>query len=145
MSHHGPEYFLKEEIKKHLATLHRDGAVMELPHPYVFMYVPSGYGRQTLDFLVAARKIVMVDGREQRAETATFLAIEAKAPGKRPTARQEACMREIEEAGGVAIWCDSVDSYLMSMYVRGFIPIPRGPSPALPQPKPRGKAAMILE
>ena len=144
MPHHGPEYYLKEAIKEHLTDLHRSGVVMELPSPYVFMYVPSGYGKQTLDFLIAARKLVTSDGRERRAQHATFLAIEAKAPGKKPSKRQEACLREIEEAGGVSFWCDSFAGYLMNMHVLGFIPLPRGLQAAPEQTMPRGKGVMIV-
>ena len=144
MPHHGPEYYLKEAIKEHLATLHRSGAVMELPKPYTYMPVPYGYGKKTVDFLVAARKLVTVDGVEKRAKDATFLAIEAKAPGKKPTKPQETCLCEIEEAGGTAFWCDSFAGYLMNMHVLGFTALPRGPQPAPQRTMPKGKSAMIL-
>ncbi len=146
MPHHGPEYYLKKAIKEHLATLHRDGSSgIELPPPYVFMYVPFGRGKQTIDFLVSARKLVTIEGVERRASLATFLGIEAKAPGEEPTARQAACMREIEEAGGIAFWCDSFSGYLMNMHVLGFTPLPRGPQSTPECVPPRGKAAMITE
>lgn len=144
MSHHGPEYYLKEAIKEHLATLHRDGAAMELPPPYVFMPVPFGYGKRTIDFHVSARKLVTVDGKERRADYAVFLGIEAKAPGQKPTKKQEACMREIEESGGVVFWCDSFAGYLMNMHLLGFTGLPRGKQPEPERMLPRGKSAMIL-
>ena len=145
MPHHGPEYYLKEAIKEHLATLHRDGATgIELPPPYVFVYVPSGYGKQTIDFLVGARKLVTENGRERRSETATMLGIEAKAPGEKPSKRQETCMREIEEAGGVSFWCDSFSGYLMNMHVLGFTPLPRGKQPMPERTMPRGNGAMVV-
>ena len=134
MTHRGPEHYLKELIKKHLARLHANGHALESPPPYTFMPVPTGYGKRTIDFLIAAKKV--------GSDKATFLGIETKAPGKTPTAAQTACMREIEEAGGVAFWCDNFSGYLMNMYVNGFIPIPRGAKPELEYQEPRGKDAM---
>jgi hypothetical protein len=40
------------------------------------------------------------------------LFIETKAPGKRPTPLQEAVMLQINQAGGRAIWCDSMPMFL---------------------------------
>ena len=97
MSRHGPEHYLKEQIKKHLATL---GA-------YFFMPVQTGYGKRTIDVLAC------LSGR--------FLGIEAKAPGKKPNGQQEACMQDIVEAGGVAFWCDSFAAYLDHMRQNGFV------------------------
>jgi len=62
---------------------------------YKFMSVPSGYGPSTLDYLLC------VEGR--------FVAIETKAPGKKPTARQRHIAGEIERAGGVVFIIDSAD------------------------------------
>lgn len=56
------------------------------------MPVPSGYGVPTLDYLLC------VNGQ--------FLAIEAKAPGKKPTPRQLASIQEITAAGGTVIVID---------------------------------------
>ena len=58
MPYHGPEYYLKEAIKEHLATLHRDGAVMEMPKPYTYMPVPYGYGKKTVDFFKQKKRPV---------------------------------------------------------------------------------------
>ena len=52
---------------------------------YYFMPVQTGYGSPTLDYLGCSR------GRA--------FAIETKAPGKKPTARQEAIIKEMESAG----------------------------------------------
>lgn len=52
---------------------------------YYFMPVQTGYGSPTLDYLGSSR------GRA--------FAIETKAPGKKPTVRQLAIMREMEKAG----------------------------------------------
>lgn len=62
---------------------------------YKFMPVPSGYGLSSLDYLLC------INGR--------FLAIEAKAPGKKPTARQMKIIRQIERAGGTVFVIDNVD------------------------------------
>lgn len=53
---------------------------------YRFMPVQRGLGAKTLDYLCCHK--------------GTFFAIETKAPGKKPTALQAACMWEIGEAGG---------------------------------------------
>lgn len=60
---------------------------------YVFMSVPSGYGKSTLDYLICCH------GR--------FIAIEAKAPGKKPTPRQKKIIGEIERAGGDVLVIDT--------------------------------------
>jgi hypothetical protein len=64
------------------------------PESYVFMSVPYGYGPSTLDYLIC--------------HYGKFIAIETKAPGKRPTARQEFIIRQIEGAYGDAFIVDSV-------------------------------------
>jgi hypothetical protein len=53
---------------------------------YKFMPVPSGYGKSSLDY------VLCYHGR--------FVAIEAKAPGKKPTARQNMIIGQIERADG---------------------------------------------
>lgn len=53
---------------------------------YVYMPVPGGFGKPTLDYLCSYR------GR--------FFAIETKAPGKKPTVRQTQTITEIEKAMG---------------------------------------------
>ena len=60
-----PEGKVKAQVK----------SLLQLHDAYYFMPVQSGYGMQTLDFLGCHR------GR--------FFAIETKAPGKKPTPRQE--------------------------------------------------------
>lgn len=59
---------------------------------YVFMPVPSGFGKSSLDYVICCK------GR--------FLAIEAKAPGKKPTPRQKSIIGAIERAGGKVIVID---------------------------------------
>lgn len=55
------------------------------PQVYYYMSVPTGYGRSTLDYVGFACGL--------------GFAIEAKAPGEKPTARQRAVIEEIEAAG----------------------------------------------
>lgn len=62
---------------------------------YYHMPVQNGMGKPTLDF------ILCVDGK--------FVAIETKAPGKKPTPRQELTMKEMQGAGGIAFVVDTVD------------------------------------
>ena len=72
-----PEGIVKAAVNKLLAKY--EGI-------YRYMPVPGGYGAQTLDYLICAN--------------GHFIGIETKAPGKKPTGRQDACMTEIERAGG---------------------------------------------
>lgn len=80
-----PEGKLKLEVKAYLKSI---GA-------YWRMHVPSGYGKQGLDFECC------IKGR--------YVAIETKAPGKLPTPRQDATMREINAAGGIAFYADNIE------------------------------------
>jgi hypothetical protein len=73
-----PEGKTKNKIKKLLA---------QHPEAYVYMPVPSGYGMVSLDFLICYR--------------GQFVAIEAKAPGKKPTKLQELTMENMRKAGAV--------------------------------------------
>lgn len=58
-------------------------------HCYTYMPVPSGYGKAALDWLGAIRGVAF--------------AIEAKAPGKKPTARQALAITDMER-GGVTVF-----------------------------------------
>lgn len=73
-----PEGKIKGKIKKLLASF---GARV-----YVYMPVPTGYGKRTLDYLVC------VDG--------LFVGIEAKKPGGKPTSYQDNTISQIRAAGG---------------------------------------------
>lgn len=59
---------------------------------YRFMPVPGGFGASSLDYLLC------VNGR--------FLAIETKAPGKKPTDRQKMVSEQIRRAGGTVLIID---------------------------------------
>jgi len=74
------------------------------PESYWFMPVPYGYGKSSLDYLICHYGI--------------FIAIETKAPGEVPTARQKSTIREITGAGGEAFVIDSVDKcHLLRVYL----------------------------
>lgn len=75
-----PEGKVKSNIKK-LLDIYK-------PRLYYFMPVPSGYGVSTLDFIGA------LNGQ--------FFAIEAKAPGKRPTQRQDGVIADVIASGAWA-------------------------------------------
>lgn len=80
-----PEAQIKADIRVYL----RDRGA------YTFAPVQMGMGAATVDILVCLK--------------GKFIGIEAKVPGKHPTARQLQTIREIQEAGGVAFWTDSLD------------------------------------
>lgn len=64
-------------------------SVLTKHNAWYFMPVPSGYQAKTVDFIVCHR------GR--------FIAIEAKRPGKNATQRQAYVLKQIREAGGIAL------------------------------------------
>ena len=80
-----PEGKIKTKIKKLLKTYEDQGIYYEMP-------VPSGYGKSGLDFYGCFR--------------GHFFAIEAKAPGKKPTKLQEDTIARIREAGGAVFVID---------------------------------------
>lgn len=67
-------------IKRKVSALLR-----EFPRVWYDMPVPGGYGKSTLDYVGCANGY--------------FFAIETKAPGKKPTERQEAMINSMESAG----------------------------------------------
>lgn len=79
-----PEGRVKRGIKKVL-DLHKS--------IYSFMPVPSGFGKSSLDYVLCVGGV--------------FVAIEAKAPGKKLTPRQRAIKGQIERAGGTVLVIDS--------------------------------------
>lgn len=80
-----PEGKLKDQVK---AFLKEKGAYYHMP-------VQMGYGSPSLDFI----------GCHQ----GKFFAIETKAKGKIPTARQNLTMREMSAVQGHVMWTDSVE------------------------------------
>lgn len=95
-----PEGAVKKEIT---ATLRSYG-----PNVYFFMPVQGGYGAATVDYLGSHR------GRA--------FAIEAKAPGKLPTARQTKIMNDMRAAGMRVFLIDSVKEVLvLRAWLNGLI------------------------
>lgn len=82
-----PEGRVKARLNKRLR---------ELNLVWKFMPVPSGYGMQSLDYLLCV--------------AGYFVAIETKAPGKNPTPRQEQTIAAIKAAGGIAFVVDDDES-----------------------------------
>lgn len=80
----GPEKKVKEALKFILKAKF---------NAYFFMPVQMGLGADTLDFLCC------IDG--------FFVAVETKAPGKKPSARQALRAQQITDAGGIAVWGDN--------------------------------------
>jgi hypothetical protein len=81
-----PEGRVKAAVNKVLAGY---------PESYRFMPVPYGFGVSSLDYLICHYGL--------------FVAIETKAPGEKPTARQQLIIRQIKAAGGKVFVIDSVD------------------------------------
>lgn len=81
-----PEALLKTKIRAWLATE---------KSAYCFSPVQMGMGAATLDILCC------IGGK--------FVGIEVKTPGHKPTQRQVFTMKQIQFAGGVAFWTDSLD------------------------------------
>lgn len=79
-----PESKTKQQIKKLFKKYDQN--------IWPFMPVQSGYGAPALDFLLCA--------------SGTFIAIEAKAPGKGPTPRQILTIGEMREAGAAVFVID---------------------------------------
>ena len=69
------------EVKKTVSKL-----LKSYPNVFYDMPVPSGYGKSTIDYFGCAGGL--------------FFAIEAKAEGKEPTARQWRILETIVDAGG---------------------------------------------
>lgn len=85
-----PEGKVKDYVKKCFRELGFNGISI-----YYHMPVQNGMGAPTLDFIGCMR------GR--------FFAIEAKAPGKKPTERQLATIEEMEQAGAEVFVFDGTD------------------------------------
>ena len=88
-----PEGKVKDAIKKYLKSV---GAYYHMP-------VQSGMGAPTLDFVGCYKGF--------------FFAIEAKAPGKKPTARQKLTIKEMEAAGAGVFVIDGNLSALVRFFM----------------------------
>lgn len=84
-----PESRVKAKVKKLLASY---------ADLYSFMPVPTAYQAASLDWFVCYCR--------------RFIAIETKAPGKKPTPRQQAVIRKIIAAGGEVFVVSNDDELL---------------------------------
>lgn len=75
------------KVKKTVSAL-----LKATPDLYYFMPVPSGYGESSLDYLGCYR--------------GKWFAVETKAPGKKPTDRQNMIIERIKKAGGAVFVID---------------------------------------
>ena len=80
-----PEGHIKKKVRAYLKSM---GC-------YYFSPVQMGLGATTLDDLCC------ISGK--------FVGIEYKAEGKFPTPRQQLTMKQIRQAGGIAVWGDTSD------------------------------------
>lgn len=80
-----PEGLVKDDIKYFLDAI----------EAHYFMPVQKGYGDRAVDFLVCWRGL--------------YIAIEAKAFGEKPTAKQIDYMKRVEDAGGVGMAIDDLE------------------------------------
>ena len=90
-----PEGRVKDAVKRVLKQ-HEGGM-------WYYMPVPSGYGRSVLDFMGAY--------------FGHAFAIETKAPGKKPTDRQQACIDEMRNAGIMVFVIDGQNDGLEELKV----------------------------
>lgn len=84
-----PEGRIKQKIKKVLDIYKEDGI-------YYFMPVPGGYGKSTLDYLGFFYGF--------------GFAVEAKAPGEKPTPRQEGTIADIGRSGAPVFVIDGEET-----------------------------------
>ena len=78
---------VKDAVKKVLTDSKRSDIYFNMP-------VPAGYGTPTLDFIGCYMGL--------------FFAIETKAPGKKPTPRQNAIILEMEQTGAAVFVIDNI-------------------------------------
>lgn len=93
-----PEGKVKDRVKK----------LLKAAGVYWHMPVQNGMGSPSLDFICCARGY--------------YLAIETKAPGKKPTPRQEATIREMTKAGAfVFVVADDEDLARLAAFLDLFM------------------------
>lgn len=93
-----PEGKVKDAVKKVFAAH---------PPAYYHMPVQNGMGAPTLDFICCVPVKIT---QEMVGQTiGAYLGIETKAPGKKPTPRQEQTIEEITASGGKVLVIDDVD------------------------------------
>lgn len=83
----------ESKVKRRVSTL-----LSSYQDLFYTMPVPSGYGESTLDYIGCYR--------------GQFFAIETKAPGKKPTGRQDVIIALMRQAGGTVFVIDGDTSAL---------------------------------
>lgn len=81
---------------------------------YKFMPVPGGFGPSSLDYILCVRGL--------------FVAIEAKKPGGKVTARQHFTIRQIKQSGGKVFIIDSNEAMIeLIEFINWVLEKPRTP------------------
>lgn len=106
-----PEGYVKDDIRKFL----------DQQGWYYFCPVQTGRGKRTVDILACIPKRVYHLNHTTFTTVGVFVAIEVKRSGKEPTKLQDMIADEIKTSYGVAFWCDSFESFLMTLTAKGFI------------------------
>lgn len=79
--------------------------LLNTPGMYYHMPVPGGFGGTTLDYIGCHK--------------GEFFAVETKAPGEKPTARQRTIIEQMQRAGGTVFVIDGDTSELEEWLARG--------------------------
>lgn len=90
-----PEAKVKARVKATLYMMQRKGYPV-----YFHMPVQNGMGKPTLDF------VGCINGK--------FFAIETKAPGEKPTERQQGTITEMQKAGGNVMVYDGTNPEVLA-------------------------------
>lgn len=95
-----PESKVKDAVRRVIREFVEDAdvdAVLDRPHSYIYSHWPvqNGMGTPTLDC------VVCYYGR--------FIAIETKAPGKKPTPRQNTTIQQMKDAGAIVLVIDTIE------------------------------------
>lgn len=91
---HGPEYYEKKAIRAWLQSI---GAWHCLP-------ATGGYGPSGNPDIIACKRIRLWVPEPCWIEYGAFAGIEVKREGKGPSKLQELRIKNIQEAGGIAVW-----------------------------------------
>jgi hypothetical protein len=84
-----PEGYVKRKVS---------GIFKALKRVWYYMPVPSGFGQPNLDYNACAPCVSCGRG--------LFIVVETKAPGKKPTAQQEATIERLRKAGAAVFVID---------------------------------------
>lgn len=101
-----PEGKVKESVKK----------VLKLFNSYYHMPVQNGMGSPTLDFVACVPVKITSDmvGRT----VGLYVTIETKAPGKKPTPRQQLTMMQVTSAMGKVFVIDDAEATELAQWLK---------------------------